>query len=67
MELSFLVDGESYKASMAREKTWSDVERKELVTIRLFERDKSIILRSLTADNKETEVRSTFTAKTRIR
>lgn len=52
---------------MAREKTWSAVERKELVTIRLFERDKSIILRSLTADNKETEVRSTFTAKTRIR
>ena len=42
---------------MEREKTCSEEERKEVVTIRLFERDKSIILRSLTEANKETEVR----------
>ena len=72
VELSFLVEGESYKvalapvlelnlpaqASMAREKTWTEEERREQVTIRLFERDKSIILRSLTVDNKQTELRS---------
>ena len=41
---------------MEREKTCSEEERKEVVTIRLFERDKSIILRSLTEANKETKV-----------
>ena len=42
---------------MAREKTCSEEERKEVVTIRLFEREKSIVLRSFTDENKETEVR----------
>ena len=42
---------------MAREKTWSEEERKEVVTIRLFEGEKSIILTSLTEDNKDSEVR----------
>ena len=48
---------------MAREKIWSEEERKEQITIRLFERDKSIILESLTVDNKQTELRSGFTTK----
>ena len=57
MELSFLVDGEVYKATMAKEKTYSTKERKEMVTIKLFERDKSIVLTGLTQDHQETEVR----------
>ena len=42
---------------MAKEKTYSTKERKEMVTIKLFERDKSIVLTGLTQDNQDTEVR----------
>ena len=42
---------------MAKEKTYSTKERKEMVTITLYERDKSIVLTGLTQDNQETEVR----------
>ena len=42
---------------MAKEKTYSTKERKERVTIQLFERDKSIVLTSLSQDHQETEVR----------
>ena len=42
---------------MAKEKTYSTKERKEMVTITLFERDKSIVLKGLTQDHQETEVR----------
>ena len=42
---------------MAKEKTYSTKERKEMVTIKLFERDKSIVLTGLTQGHQETEVR----------
>ena len=45
------------QATMAKEKTYSTKERKEMVTIQLFERDKSIVLTSLSQDHQETEVR----------
>ena len=45
VELSFLVDGDMYKAVMQKEKSCTELQKSELVTIRLFEQDRSILLR----------------------
>ncbi len=45
VERSFLVDGDMYKAVMQKEKSCTELQKSELVTIRLFEQDRSILLR----------------------
>ena len=57
VELSFLVDGDMYKAVMQKEKSCTELEKSELVTIRLFEQDRSILLRSFTEENGKVDLR----------
>ena len=57
VELSFLVDGDMYKAVMQREKSCTELEKSELVTIKLFEQDQSILLQSFTNENGKAEIR----------
>ena len=40
-----MVDGDMYKAVMQKEKSCTELQKSELVTIRLFEQDRSILLR----------------------
>ena len=56
VELSFLVDGDMYKAVMQKEKSCTELEKSELVTIRLFEQDRSIFLR-FTEENGKVDLR----------
>ena len=57
VELSFLVDGDMYKAVMQREKSCTELEKSELVTIKLFEQDQSILIQSFTKENGKAEIR----------
>ena len=61
MEISFLVDGENFKASMLREKTnnvlGSDVGKIEKISIRLYEGEKMIFVESLQEGGEEPELR----------
>ena len=52
-----MVDGDMYKAVMQREKSCTELEKSELVTIKLFEQDQSIILQSFTNENGKAEIR----------
>ena len=52
VELSFLIDGDIYKAVLQKEKTFTEEEKTEVITIRLFEQDKSIFLKSYSEDNE---------------
>ena len=57
VELSFSVAGDMYKAVMQREKSCTELEKSELVTIKLFEQDQSILLQSFTKENGKAEIR----------
>ena len=57
MELSFLVDGDIYKAELHKEKCCTEQEKTEMIVIRLFEHDKSIILKSYSEDDDIADIR----------
>ena len=63
MELSFLVEGDMFKAVMQKEKSCTQLEKTELVTIKLFEQDRSILLKSFTVDNGKAELRCSLMYK----
>ena len=52
-----MVDGDMYKAVMQKEKSCTELEKSEVVTIRLFEQDRSILLRSFTEENGKVDLR----------
>ena len=61
MEISFLVDGVRFKATMLREKAnkvlGSDVGKTEKISITLFEGEKSIFIQSVQEEGEEPELR----------
>ena len=61
MEISFLVDGERFKARMLREKTnkilGSDVGKTEKISIRLHQGEKSIFVGSFQEEGGAPELR----------
>jgi hypothetical protein len=61
MEISFLVDGERFKARMLREKTnkilGSDVGKTEKISIRLHQGEKSIFVESFQEEGGAPELR----------